>query len=65
MVTTRLVPVLSVIEPVSEVSNRLSAVLLPDRTRAEFSLMETLPVEVNVNVPKLVVSPPLSPNVID
>lgn len=63
-VTVRVVPELSVIEPVSEVRTRLAALLVPDNASDESSEIETAPVEVNVRDPKFVVSPTVSPNVI-
>ena len=54
----------SVIAP-ADVRARLSAVLEPASSVAESSLIATAPADVNVNVPKFVVSPPSSPSVID
>jgi len=63
-VTVRLVPAASVMEPV-DARLRVFAVLAPVSTVAESSAMLTVPVELKVSEPKLIVSAALSPSVTD
>src|SRR6267142_1734850 len=63
-VTVRLVPAASVVEPV-DARLRVFAVLAPVSTVAESSAMLTVPVELKVSEPKLIVSAALSPSVTD